>query len=99
MVRMRLSSIFLALLAGFAPGTGAPASAPSAPAPAAVYGQFGPELRLVTGSPGVGLIEALHFATGPAGQATIREFGRDLYGVPLYLDASEASAGLLDRKA
>jgi tungstate transport system substrate-binding protein len=62
---MRLSSIVLVLLAGFAPLTGAPASEPSMPAPAAVYGETGPELRLATGSPGeLGLIEALAIAFG-----------------------------------
>jgi tungstate transport system substrate-binding protein len=47
-------------LAGFAPGTGVPASAFSGPVPAAVYGDAGPTLRLATGSPGeLGLVEAL----------------------------------------
>jgi tungstate transport system substrate-binding protein len=65
MVRRHPSLVLLVLLAGLAPGTGEPASPPSEPAPAAIYGESGPLLRLATGSPGeLGLIEALAVAFG-----------------------------------
>lgn len=55
----------LVALAGLAAGVGGPASAISEPAPAAVYGDAGPLLRLATGSPGeLGLVEALATAFG-----------------------------------
>jgi tungstate transport system substrate-binding protein len=60
---VRTSLVLLVALAGLAPGTGVPASAPPGPGPAAVYGDTGPTLRLATGSPGeLGLVEALAHA-------------------------------------
>jgi tungstate transport system substrate-binding protein len=61
----------LAMLAVLAAVPAAPAGAEIAPAPAAVYGDAGPVLRLATGSPGeLGLIQA--FASAFQAQEAVR---------------------------